>query len=42
MDPSFPGGTMCCVVGTWIERFTSVAQIGEVQEPRPGFARKMQ
>ena len=29
---------MCCVVGTWVERFTSVAQIGELQQPRPGIA----
>lgn len=38
--PFIPGGTMCCVM--WIQRFTSVAQIGEVQQPRPGFARQMQ
>jgi hypothetical protein len=40
--PFIPGGTMCCVVETWIQRFTSVAQIGEVQQPRPGFARTVQ
>lgn len=41
--PFIPGGSDRCAVlcGAWIERFTSVAHVGEVQQPRPGYARRM-